>query len=96
MQQFLQFITWRLFTTQNISGVLTPIIRISTTVVTASGFTFGAWSSAVGRGRAGRPVRPRPTALLPIRSEGKTGGCYCSFWDPDDGREDARNILGCK
>ena len=35
-------------------------------------------SSAVGRGRAGRPARPRPTALLPTRSEGKTRGCYCS------------------
>jgi len=28
-------------------------------------------SSAVGRGRA----RPRPTALLPPRSNGKTTGC---------------------
>ena len=28
-------------------------------------------SSAVGRGRAGRPARPRPTALLPPRSNGK-------------------------
>ena len=28
-------------------------------------------SSAVGRGRAGRPARPRPTALLPPRSYGK-------------------------
>jgi hypothetical protein len=27
--------------------------------------------SAVGRGRAGRPARPRPTALLPPRSNGK-------------------------
>ena len=28
-------------------------------------------SSAVGRGRAGRPARPRPTALLPPRSNGQ-------------------------
>jgi hypothetical protein len=34
-------------------------------------------SSAVGRGRAGY-ARPRPTALLPPRSKGKTIGCYCS------------------
>jgi hypothetical protein len=34
-------------------------------------------SSAVGRGRAG-PAQPRPTALLPPRSNGKTRGCYLS------------------
>jgi hypothetical protein len=43
MQQFFQFITWRLFTAQRVSGVLTPIIMSSTTAVAASGFTFGAW-----------------------------------------------------
>jgi len=39
------------------------------------------------------PARPRPTALLLPRSEGKTKGCYCSCWAPDDEREDARNML---
>jgi hypothetical protein len=34
-------------------------------------------SSAVDRGRSGRPARPRPTALLSPRSESKT--IYCSF-----------------
>ena len=32
---------------------------------------------------AGRPARPRPKALLPPRSDGKTRGCYCncgSWW----------------
>jgi hypothetical protein len=29
-------------------------------------------SSAVGRGQAGRPARPRPTALLAPRSNGKS------------------------
>jgi len=43
MQKFLQFIAWRLCTAQHVSGVLTPIIRSSTTVVAASGFTAGAW-----------------------------------------------------
>jgi len=41
MQQFLQFITWRLFSAQRVSGVLTPITRTSTTAVAASGFTVG-------------------------------------------------------
>jgi hypothetical protein len=36
------------------------------------------------------------TELLPPRSEGKTRGCYCSCWAPDNGREDARNMLSCK
>jgi hypothetical protein len=43
MQQFFQFITWRLFTAQHVSGVVTPIIRRSTTAVAASGFTLAAW-----------------------------------------------------
>ena len=51
--------------------------------------------SLVGRGQTDRPARPRPTALLPPRSNGKTRGCYCSCWAPDDGREDAQNMLSC-
>ena len=42
---------------------------------------------------SGRPARPRPIALLPPRSNGKTRRCYWSCWAPDDGREDARNML---
>jgi hypothetical protein len=47
------------------------IIRSLSTVVVASGLPLQrGGSSAVGRGRSG-PVRPRPTALLPPRSNGK-------------------------
>jgi len=43
MQQFIKFITWRLCTAQHVLGVLTPIIKSSTTTVVASGFTVEAW-----------------------------------------------------
>jgi hypothetical protein len=42
---------------------------------------------------AGRPAHPGPTALLTPRSNGKTRGCYCSYWAPDGGCEDTRNML---
>ena len=36
------------------------------------------------------------TARLSPRYEGKTRGCHCSHWAPDNGREKARNMLSCK
>jgi hypothetical protein len=36
------------------------------------------------------------TARLSPQYEGKTRGCHCSHWAPDDGRENARNMLSCK
>jgi len=44
MQKFFKFITWRILvcTAQHVSGVLTPVIRSSTTAVAASGFFVGA------------------------------------------------------
>jgi len=58
-------------TAQHVSGILMHIIRSSTTAVAASVLPseFGD-SSAVGRGRTDL-ARPRPTALLPPRSNGK-------------------------
>jgi hypothetical protein len=40
---FFNLLSWRLFTTQHVSGVLPSIIRNSTTAVAASGFTFASW-----------------------------------------------------
>jgi hypothetical protein len=37
--------------------------------------------------------RPRPTTLLPPRSNGKP--VNCSLYAPDDGQEHARNMLSC-
>jgi hypothetical protein len=44
-----------------------------------------------------RPAGPTTnTARLSPRYEGKTRGCHCSHWAPDDGRENARNMLSCE
>jgi hypothetical protein len=46
---------------------------------------------------SGRTAGPTMnTARLSPRYKGKTRGCHCSHWAPDDGRENARNMLSCK
>jgi hypothetical protein len=65
----------------------------TTTAAAASGLpSERGESSAVGRGQAGRPARPRPTTLLSPRSDGKPDAATAVV-APDDGHEDARNML---
>jgi hypothetical protein len=43
----------------------------------------------------GRPARPRPTALLSPRSNGKPEAATAVVVAPDDGHKDVRNMLSC-
>jgi len=67
-----------------------PSLGATTTAVAASGLP-----SEVGDSSAGRPARPRPTALLSPSSDGKPEAATAVVVAPDDGHEDARNMLSC-
>ena len=72
-----------------------PSSGATTTAVAASGVPSESGdNSAVGRGRAG-PARPRPTALLSPRSDGTPEAATAVVVAPDDGHEDARNMMSC-
>ena len=46
---------------------------------------------------SGRSADPTTnTSRLSPRFQGKTRGCHCSHWAPDDGCKNARNMLSCK
>jgi hypothetical protein len=73
-----------------------PSSGATTTAVAASDLPSELGdSSAVGRGRANRPARPRPTALLSPSPNGKPEAATAVVVVPDDGHEDARNMLSC-
>jgi hypothetical protein len=96
MQQLLKFITCRLNTANMFWASSCPSSGAIRAAAAASGLPseFGD-SSAVGRGQAGRPDRPRPTALLSPSSDGKPEAATAVVVAPDYGNEDARNILSC-
>ena len=58
-----------------------PSSGATTTAVAASGLPLERGvSSAVGRGRAGRPARPRPTAELYLNDKQYTWEIAASGW----------------
>ena len=61
-------------------ALLCPSSGARQTAVAASGF---------------RPARPQPTALLSPSSDGKPEAATAAVVAPDDGHEDARNMLSC-
>jgi hypothetical protein len=73
-----------------------PSSGATTTAVAASGLLSELGdNNAVGHGPAGLLARPRPTALLSPSSDSKPEAATAVVVAPDDGHEDARNMLSC-
>ena len=76
---------------------LCPSSRATTTAVAASGLPSElGGSSAVGCGQAGWQLAwPRPRPLLSPSSNGKPEAATAVVVAPDDGHEDAQDMLSC-
>jgi hypothetical protein len=60
----------------------------------SSGATTAVSASGLPLERGGSSARPRPTVLLSPSSDGEPEAATAVV-SPDDGHEDARNVLSC-
>jgi len=73
-----------------------PSSGATTTAAAASGLpSVLGDSSAFGRGRAGGPAHDQQHRYLSPSSDGKPEAATAVVVAPDDGHEDARNMLSC-
>jgi hypothetical protein len=73
-----------------------PSSGATPTAIAASGLALErGGSSAVGCGQAGRSARPHSSALLPPSSDDKPEAATAVVVAPDNGHEDAQNMLIC-